>query len=89
MSDKRREFFDELVAKELASAREQHPPINSLHKGFAVIMEEFDEFKAEVWKRSSARQPHEVLRELVQLAAMCQRVAEDVLYGKVHPRRTG
>lgn len=71
--------FAELVAKEIAEAREKHPPINSLHEGYAVILEELDEFKAEVWKRGYQRSPLHILEELVQIAAMAERVCEDVV----------
>ena len=71
--------FAALVAQELADAREGHARINSLHEGFAVILEEVDEFKAEVWKKRSKRDLNNVLIELVQIGAMAQRVAEDCL----------
>lgn len=71
--------FAALVAQELADARAGHGPINSLHEGFAVILEEVDEFKAEVWKKRSKRDLNNALIELVQIGAMAQRVAEDCL----------
>ena len=71
-------FIDE-VREELESARKKHPPINSLHEGYAVILEEMDEFKAEVWKRASARDLKNCYIELKQIAAMCARTAEDCL----------
>ena len=75
--------FAEAVEHELASARKQHPGIiNSVHEAVAVIEEEFLEF------RMIAYQKHEPIGaipspaalmwiELVQMAAMCQRAAED------------
>lgn len=71
--------FQELVKKELAAARKGHEPINSLHEGFAVLLEEVDEFKEHVWMKAKKRDPKKVLAELVQIGAMAQRVAEDVL----------
>ena len=71
--------FPDLVRAELIRARDGHGPINSLHEGFAVILEEVDEFKAEVWKKRSKRNLKKTLAELVQVAAMAQRTAEDVL----------
>jgi hypothetical protein len=71
--------FAALVASELAAARKGHGPINSLHEGFAVLLEEVDEFKEEVWKKRSKRNLRKALAELVQVAAMAQRCAEDVL----------
>jgi hypothetical protein len=71
--------FAALVQQELADAREGHAPLNSLHEGFAVLLEEVDEFKAEVWKNRSKRDLNHVLIELVQIGAMAQRIAEDCL----------
>lgn len=71
--------FDKLVKAELAAARKGHDPINSLHEGFAVLLEEVDEFKEHVWKRRSKRDPAKILAELVQVGAMAQRIAEDLL----------
>lgn len=34
-----------LVAEELEAANKAHPPFHSLHEGFAVLLEEFDETK--------------------------------------------
>ena len=65
------------VAEELASARKQHKPINSTHEGYAVMLEEMDEFWDEVKKKSRDRDRGQMLRELVQLGAMAQRCAED------------
>jgi len=69
--------FQKQVRVELTSARKQHGNINSLHEGYAVILEELDEFKEEVWKRSAKRNKANMLKELIQIAAMAQRVAED------------
>jgi hypothetical protein len=71
--------FAALVRRELERARRLHAPINSVHEGYAVLLEEVDEFWEHVKRRSSARVPREMLVELVQVAAMCQRVAEDTL----------
>ena len=71
--------FADLVAEELASARNGHDPINSLHEGLSVLQEEVFEFQTEVYKRRSKRNLKKTLAELVQVAAMAQRIAEDVL----------
>ena len=68
--------FQKLVEAELARARAKHPnPIKSLHYYYAVILEEVDEF----WDLVKSQKPDKakVLEELVQIAAMCQRAAED------------
>jgi hypothetical protein len=69
--------FEELVKRELERARLKHKKANSPHEGYAIIKEELEEFWAEV-----KGQHHDKARmrvELVQIAAMCQRVSEDVL----------
>jgi len=64
------------VARECERARRKHPtPIRSLHEGFAIILEEMDEVKAEVWQQQKNRLA--LYTELLQVAAMCQRMAED------------
>lgn len=65
------------VALELMRARSKHEPIHSLHEGFAVLLEEVDEFKALVWRQTADRDPAEVLTELIHIAAMAARCAED------------
>lgn len=69
--------FATLVEQELVRARVKHTALNSLHEGFAVILEELEEFKAEVFKKREQRCAVNVLKELVQTAAMCHRLAED------------
>ncbi len=71
--------FPALVAAELARARAAHSPIPSLHEGAAVLLEELDEFWREVQRRDADRSPLALLAELIQVAAMAQRVAEDTL----------
>lgn len=62
------------IQAELARARAKFGPMHSGHEGLAVVEEEFEEFKAEVFhgSRENAR------AEAVQLAAMAQRFIEDV-----------
>ena len=66
------------VRQELARARERHAPLNSAHEAYAVILEELDEFFAEVRKRAERRDPAAMRRELVQIAAMAIRAVEDL-----------
>lgn len=72
-------LFFRLVQTELRRACVKHPPLHSLHEAFAVILEEVDEFKAEVWKQTSKRDVANMRQELVQIAAMCARVVHDGL----------
>jgi hypothetical protein len=70
--------FVERVQKELLEANSRHKPINSAHEGYAVILEELDEFWEEVRKKMDLRDKKKLLAELVQIAAMAQRTAEDL-----------
>jgi NTP pyrophosphatase (non-canonical NTP hydrolase) len=70
--------FAQAVRKELSRAREGHAPQNSAHESYAVILEEVDEFWEEVRKKKQDRSEERMLKELVQIAAMCQRAAEDL-----------
>ena len=74
------------VATELRLARRLHPkPLNSLHEAYAVMKEELEEFWDEVKKKPGQRDVTSLWVELMQLGAMCQRTAEDVL----HPMKGG
>jgi NTP pyrophosphatase (non-canonical NTP hydrolase) len=68
--------FQKLVAEELNRAR-QHNPYNSVHEGFAVLFEEVDEVWDEVRKKRRNRSKKALLKELVQVAAVAQKMAED------------
>lgn len=69
--------FPTLVKNELEKARKKHPQNqHNLHEGYAIILEEVDEF----WDVVKSQKPDvsHALEELVQIAAMCQRTAEDL-----------
>jgi NTP pyrophosphatase (non-canonical NTP hydrolase) len=70
--------FTERVAEELKRARDGHEPIHSAHEGYAVILEELDEVKEEVWKKRKNRDLKKLRDELVQVAATAQRMCEDL-----------
>lgn len=65
-----------LAEDELIEAIGSFPPFNSPHEGLAVLLEEFDELKAEVWKkhRDAAAMRHEA----TQVAAMAIRFLVDL-----------
>lgn len=67
--------FQKEVQKEFMSAYNKHPMLNSVHEGLAVLWEEFEEVKQEVFKRNLDRTA--LRKELIQVAAMAQRMAED------------
>lgn len=69
--------FLELVATDLAKARAKHKGgMHSPHEAYGVILEELDEF----WDLVREQKPDkaEMLEELVSVAAMCNRAAEDL-----------
>jgi len=70
--------FLEDVQDELHRAQEGHAKLNSLHEAFAVILEEVEELKAEVWKKRQNRDPKAIRQELIQIAAMAWRTARDL-----------
>ena len=69
--------FEILVRAELHEATRKFGKISSLHEGYAVILEELDEFWDGV--KTKGTLPSDILKELVQVAAMCRRVAIDCL----------
>jgi len=76
-------FLIELVL-ELRRADSMYPPMRSLHEGYAVILEELDEFWEHCRKKPGDRVDDEISKELVQVAAMAWRTYRDLLSG---PRR--
>ncbi len=63
------------VRTEYALATEKYGHFNSAHEGYAVLLEEVDELKLEVWKKRSKRDPENMYRECVQIAAMALKFA--------------
>jgi hypothetical protein len=70
--------FQTNVTTELQDARAKYRPMASAHEGWAVLREEVDELWDEVKKKPSQRSTYAMYNELVQIAAMAQRMAEDV-----------
>ncbi len=62
---------------EYDAAVDAYPPFHSAHEGFAVLLEEVDELKAEVWKRPENRSKARMRREAIQIAAMAIRFVVD------------
>lgn len=72
-------MFQGLVHEELISARAANKnKLNSAHEALAVIREEYTEFEIQVFLKPIMRSKSGMLHELVQIAAMCQRTAEDL-----------
>jgi hypothetical protein len=78
MSTNNLDIFLTAVRAEVERAQAKHAPINSLHEGYAVILEEIEEFKDEVFKQTKARDTENIRTELIQSAAMCARCFTDV-----------
>lgn len=69
--------FRNLVEGELNNARRHHAtPQHSAHEGYAVLLEEVRELESEVFRKK--RSDLLMLSELVQVAAMARRMAEDL-----------
>jgi hypothetical protein len=66
------------VDRELKRAQIKFPIFNSAHEGYAVILEELDELKAEVWKNGKTRDVAKMRAEACQVAAMALRFMVDV-----------
>ena len=79
--------FKKLVEKELKKARTKHGKQASVHEGYAILLEEVDEFWEHVRSKSHLRNYEELLGELVQIASCAQKTAEDVVIPKINQRR--
>lgn len=76
--------FSDMVKAELTQARIKYPGVqHSVHEGFSVLYEEVDELWDEVRRKQADRNHAAMLKELVQIAAMAQRMAEDVVVPKI------
>jgi hypothetical protein len=58
------------IRMEYERALKNYPPFNSAHEGLAIIEEEFEELKAEVFKNDSLRSRSALQEEAIQLGAM-------------------
>ncbi len=78
--------FAQAVHKATERARLLHPkPYNSYHEALAVLWEEFEELKTEVFLRTIA--PERIMAELLDCAAVIQRFAEDLVEPRLHAVR--
>lgn len=78
----------QLVVDELYEAQRTHKSMNSLHEGYAVLLEEVDEFWDWVKKKDRKRDFNEILKELIQISAMAQRVALEVVLPRLIKDKT-
>jgi len=67
-----------LIREEHNRAIDKFPKFNNAHEGLAVIWEEFEELKAEVFKKQSQYDIDRMRREAIQLGAMALRFIVDI-----------
>lgn len=63
---------------EARRAADLFAPFNSAHEGYAIILEELEELKDWVFMKQSKRDPNEMKKEAIQLAAMALRFVHDL-----------
>lgn len=66
------------VHRELLEAILNYKPMNSLHEGYAVLLEEVEELWDEVKKKPSKRDIAKIRDEAKQVAAMALRIMCDL-----------
>ena len=68
----------ELAKEEYTRASSNYPPFNSAHEGYAVLLEEVEELKVEVFKSPKNRDYDLMRKEAIQVVAMGLRFLIDV-----------
>lgn len=66
------------IEKELEFARSNYPSFSSAHEGYSILAEEVDELWTHVKVKQKNRDPEEMQKEAIQIAAMAIRFALDV-----------
>ncbi len=75
---------------ELIRARSKFPAFNSAHEGWAVLDEECEELKREVYWGLPAERMALMRAEAIQVAAMAIRLVQDIIDNPTpKPSRTG
>ena len=67
------------IAREATRASDEFSTFASAHEGLAVLWEEFEELKAEVWKKKASRDSDAMRKEAIQIGAMAIRFITDVV----------
>ncbi len=70
------------IEKEFEFATSKFGSFNSAHEGYAVILEELDELKAEIFKKFSERDNDKMHKEALQVATMAIRFIVDIVRSK-------
>lgn len=68
----------EVMALECIKATKQYKSFHSAHEGLAIIWEEFEELKVEVFKKQSEHDIAQMRREAIHVGAMALRFVYDV-----------
>lgn len=66
------------IRNEVESARSKYHNFNSLHEGYAVILEELDELWDAIKASKDIRGDNSMRKECIQIAAMAVRFIEDL-----------
>jgi len=66
------------ILQEAINASQIHQPFHSAHEGLAVLQEEYEELKTEVFKERSYRPYGRMREEALQVGAMALRFIYDV-----------
>lgn len=80
-------FFQHLVTEELKRVRDKVRPFNSFHESYGKLCEEVAEYFEEV-RLKSKKDPENTLLELIQIAGVCQRSAEDLLMDLLQSKKS-
>lgn len=72
--------------EEFERATATNGSFHSAHEGYAVLLEEVDELKEWVWKKDRDRNPIQMKKEAIQVAAMAIRFITDVCETMEMPR---
>lgn len=72
------------IMKEVAGSRDLHGGHTSIHESLGIILEEWDEYKAEVALHNPRKGPdrdrrQQIRTELIHVAASCLRAIVDVI----------
>ena len=71
--------FSDLMEREIDKIRKKTEPVNSWHEGYGILIEEVSELFDEVKKKHNARDNENMTKELTQIAAVCQKMYEDLI----------
>jgi len=67
-----------MVSDEVERSQSIYGGFTSAHEGYAVLLEELDELKDEVWKSPKKRDYDRMMREACQVAAMAVRLIVEI-----------